>query len=94
MDFPRGAVVKKSACQCRRCKRRRFDTWVGNIPWSRKWLPTPVFLAGESHGQRSLVCCNPWGRKELDTTEQLSTHTAHAFEYSFSLDKNVSKQIP
>ena len=36
--------------------------------------PTPVFLPGESHRQRSLVGYGPWGHKELDTTEQL-THT-------------------
>ena len=33
----------------------------------------PVFLPGESHGQRSLVGYTPWGHKELDMTEQLST---------------------
>ena len=37
--------------------------------WRRKWQPTPVFLPGESHGQRSLVGCSPWGHIELDTTE-------------------------
>ena len=37
--------------------------------WRRKWQPTPVFLPGESHGQRSLVGCRLWGRTELDTTE-------------------------
>ena len=37
----------------------------------RKWQPTPVFLPGESHGQRSLVGYSPWGRKESDTTERL-----------------------
>ena len=41
-------------------------------PWRRKWQPTPVFLPGESNGQRSLVGYSPWGYKELDTTEQLS----------------------
>ena len=40
------------------------------ISWRRKWQPTPVFLPGESHGQRSLAGCSPWGRKESDTTEQ------------------------
>ena len=35
----------------------------------RKWQPTPVFLPGESHGQRSLVGCSPWGHTESDTTE-------------------------
>ena len=37
--------------------------------WRRKWQPTPVFLPGESHGQRSLVGCSPWSRTESDTTE-------------------------
>ena len=48
-----------------------FDTWVGKIPWRRKWQPTPVFLPGESHGGRHLVGYSPWGCKELDMTEQL-----------------------
>ena len=46
-----------------------LDPWVGKIPWGRTWQPTPVFLPGESHRQRSLVGCIPWGRKESDTTE-------------------------
>ena len=37
--------------------------------WRRKWQPTPVFLPGESQGQRSLVGCHLWGCRELDTTE-------------------------
>ena len=37
--------------------------------WRRKWQPTPVFLPGESHGQRSLVGCHLWGHREPDTTE-------------------------
>ena len=50
--FPGGSLLKKNfACQYRR---HEFDFWVGNIPWRRKWQPTPVFLPGESHGQRSL----------------------------------------
>jgi len=45
--------------QCRRhCKRRRFDPWVRKIPWRRAWQHTPVFLPGESHGQRSLAGCS------------------------------------
>ena len=46
-----------------------FDPWVGKIPRRRKWQPTPVFLPGESQGQRSLVSYGPWGHKESDTTE-------------------------
>ena len=40
----------------------------------RFWHPTPVLLPGKSHGQRSLVGCSPWGRKELDTTDRLPFH--------------------
>ena len=42
---------KKPACQCRRHKRHRFNSWVGRIPWKRAWQLTPVFLPGESHRQ-------------------------------------------
>jgi len=38
-------------------------------PWRREWLPTPVILPREFHGQRSLAGYNPWGYKELDKTE-------------------------
>ena len=44
-------------------------TWVEKIPWRRAWLPTPVFLPGEPHRQRSLVGYSPWGRKESDMTD-------------------------
>ena len=41
----------------------------GRFSWRRKWQSTPVLLTGKSHGQRTLVGCSPWGRKELGTTE-------------------------
>ena len=56
---------------CLHCRRPGFDPRVWKIPWRRAWLPTPVFLPGEFHGQRSLVGSSPRGRKESDTTEQL-----------------------
>ena len=52
----------------------RVDPWAGNIPWRREWQPTPVFLPGEFHGQRSLAGYSLWGHKESDITERL-THT-------------------
>ena len=55
-------------------KRHGFNCWLGKIPWRRKWQPTPVFLPGESHGQKNLVGCSPWGRKESDTTKRLHFH--------------------
>ena len=68
---------KESACQCERNKRHGFNPWVGKIPWRRKWQPTPVFLPGESHGQRSLAGYRPWGRKESHNwaTEHACMHT-------------------
>ena len=42
--------------------------------WRQKWQPTPVFLPGKPHRQRSLVGCSPWGRQESDTTERLHFH--------------------
>ena len=69
ISFPGGATGKEPACQFRRYKRRWFIPWVRKIPWRRKWQPTPVFLPGESCGQRSLEGYSPWGCRELDTTE-------------------------
>ena len=48
---------------------------ASRLPWLRRqWHPTPVLLPGKSHGQRSLVGCNPWGQEESDTTERLHFH--------------------
>ena len=62
--FPSGSAVR-IYLQCRRC---RFDPWVREIPLEEGMETTPVFLPGESHGQRSLKGCDPWGHKELDMT--------------------------
>ena len=70
--FPCGTSGKESAWQHRRLKRCRFNPWIGKIPWRRKWKPTPVFLPGKFHGQRSLEGYILWGHKEWDTTERLS----------------------
>ena len=48
------------------------ETWIwslgGEIPWRREWLPTPGFLPGELHGQKSWAGYSPRGHKESDTT--------------------------
>ena len=59
VGFPGGTRDKELACQCRRHKRHGFSLWVRKIPWKRAWQPTPVFLSGGSHGQRSLVGYSP-----------------------------------
>ena len=64
LRLPRWHSGKESPCQRGRHRRHGPDSW------RRKWQPTPVFLPGEFHGQRSLAGYGPWGHK--DTTEQLT----------------------
>ena len=71
--FPGGTSGKEPACQCRRCTRRGFSPWVGKMPWSRKWQPTPVFLPGESYGQRSLGGYSPRVAKSQTRLKRLNT---------------------
>ena len=53
-----------------------WEIWVQSLgqedPLEKGMLPTPVFMPGESHGQRSLAGYRPWGCKESDITEQLT----------------------
>ena len=76
-------------------RRHRVDSWVGKISRRRKWQPTPVFLPGESHGQKSLAGYSPWGRKESDTTER--PNTTHRMDLSsiknFSVSANQTVNI-
>jgi len=58
LGLPGGAAIKESPSQSRRYG---LDPWVRKIPWRREWPPTPVFLPGKFHGQRSLESYNPWG---------------------------------
>ena len=76
---------KESKCQCRRCKRCRFNPWVRMIPWSGKWQLTPVFLPEESHGQRSLAGCSPWGHKESNVTEYAHSNNSNWKSQDFKL---------
>ena len=70
MGVPGGASGNESGEDMR----LRFCPWVGKFPWRRGWQPTPVFLPGESHGQRSLAGCSPQRGKASDMTES----TQHA----------------
>ena len=67
-------LSKESACNPEDAQEKQVRSLVWKDPWRRKWQPTPVFLPGEFHGQRSLMTYSPWGCKESDTTEQLSAH--------------------
>ena len=70
MSFPGSG--KEPACECRRWKRPGFSPWVGKIPWRRARQPTPVFLPGESHGQRSLAGHSRWGCKAGQNCSKLA----------------------
>ena len=70
MGFPRSSVSKQSDCNVGDLG----SIPEGKTPWRRKWQPTPVFLPGESHRQRSLAGYGLWGRKESDTAERLTEH--------------------
>ena len=71
MGFLGGTGGKESACQWRRHKVLMCGLIPGSgrFPWREAWQPTPVFLSGESHGQKNLAGQSPWGCTESDTTE-------------------------
>ena len=84
--FPGSSSGKEPACQCRRHKRHGFNPWVRKVPWNRAWHPTPVFLPGESHGQRSLAGYSPWGGKESDADGSDLVHTHTEFLQKLKLE--------
>ena len=67
----------------------RFDSWIREIPWRRKWLPIPVFLPEKFHALRSLLGYSSWGCKELGMTEQLT----HYYVWDQSYAKDVSINV-
>ena len=75
VGFPGRASGKESTCQCRRHRRCGFKPWVGKILWRKQWRPTPVFLLGESHGQRSWRAIVHSVAKSQTQLKQLSAHT-------------------
>ena len=68
MGFPGGSMIKNTPAI-----QEMQKTWVQSLgqedPWNRKWQPTPLFLPGKFHGQRSLLGYSPLGCKESDITE-------------------------
>ena len=62
---------------CLQCRRPGFNPWIGEIPWRRKWQPTPGLLPGKSHWLSSLVGYSPWGCKESNMTEWLHFTSLH-----------------
>ena len=96
--LPRWHGGKEAICP-RKSRRRRRS---GRLSWRRMWQPILVFLSVKIHRQRSLVGCNPWGRKESDKTERLNTIT-HNFlklkcnpqqRWTLNLSLTDSKHVP
>ena len=71
-EIPRASLVTQTVNILPAMQETRVGSWIGMIPWRRKWLPTVVFLPGEFHGQRNLVGYSPGGGKESDTTDGLT----------------------
>ena len=71
VGFPGGISGKKPKLPANadRLKRHRFDVWVQKVCWRTAWQPTPAFLPGESHRERTLVGYSLWGHTQSDTTE-------------------------
>ena len=67
-------------------------TWVRKVPWRREWLPTPVFLPRELHGQRSLVGYSPWGHKESDMAKWLTLSLIADKRAYCKILKKIAKQ--
>ena len=70
--LPSGASGKEPICRCRRLKGTRVLSLVGKIPWNRKRQPTPIYLPGEAHGQRSLEGYRPEGCRASTLLKWLS----------------------
>ena len=66
LGFPGGSDRKESACDA---GDPGLIPGLGRFSRRREWQLTPIFLPGESHGQKSLAGYNPWGRKEVDVTK-------------------------
>ena len=80
--LPQRLSGQESSCSA---GRHTFDPWVRENSWRRKWKSTPVFLPGESYGQRSLVGYSPCDYKEPDTTKRLTLScTKHSLPFTES----------
>ena len=70
---------------CLQCRRPGFNPWVGKLSWRRKWQPTPVFLPGKSHGQRSLASYSLWDCKESGHNVATKQQIFHCNMYHISI---------
>ena len=85
LGFPDGSDDTESSLQCRR---PQFDPWTAKIPWRREGQPTPVFLPGEFHGQRSLAGYSLWDHRQTQLSDW------HCVILIYLLDCEHIKRIP
>ena len=79
------ALVIESTCQCRRRRKCGFHPWVRKIPWNRKWQPSPVFLPGESHGQKELGGLQSMGSQRVGQGLVVETILSSGMHYKFDI---------
>ena len=92
--LPRWLKGKESTCQCRRSRRRRFNPWVGKMPWRKKWQLTPVFLPRKSQGLKSLMGYSPWDHKRVEqdwATKQITKRLQ--FNFILSSERRIHNVI-
>ena len=88
MCFPDGSAVRIQL-QCRRHRGCRFNPWIGNIPWRRKWQPALVFLPGKFYRQRSWL--QSMGVSESDTTKATEHMWHQSRQYEMGLRKSLQR---
>ena len=81
MEEAKARAIASLVAQMKKNPPAMWENWAGTIPWRRAWQPTPVFLPGEAHGQRSLAGYGPRGRRESGTAEA----TAHRLPVQLGL---------
>ena len=87
-------VVKNSPANAGDKRDAGLISGSGRIPWWRTWQPSPVFLPGESHGQRSLEGYSPWGRREVDMASRLRTHAIGLSTLGISFSHFIFQSAP
>ena len=93
-DYAFASLLAQMVKICLQCRRPGFTPWVRRIPWRREGLPTPVFLSGEFHGERSLANCSPVGSAKSWTGLSDGHFHFYAFHYAFVCNSLAQKENP
>ena len=80
----RASLVAQNLKICLQCRRPRFNSWIGKIPWRRARQPAPVFSPGESYGEMNLVGWHPWEHLRVEHDWMTDTHSIKNTAWNFS----------